>query len=76
MSHVVDADKYISEGKIFFYTNLFCILINFADDGKSQPGCTDDECSHNFAIQVYVDQINGIAYSSFTCESLEELDGR
>lgn len=51
-------------------------MILLSDDGKSQPGCTSDECSHKFAIQVYIDQVNGIKYPSYTCESLEELDGR
>lgn len=48
----------------------------YINDGKTQPGCTTDECNHYYAVQIYINQINGKTYHSYTCETLEELDGK
>lgn len=47
-----------------------------SDDGKTQGVCTTDECSHYFAVEVYITLVNGVNYPSYTCETLVELDGR
>lgn len=59
MEHVVDADKYINDGKT-----------------QNDAGCMTDECSHEYATKIFIDLVNGKKYSSYTCETLQELDGR
>ncbi|KAG5672354.1 hypothetical protein PVAND_002487 [Polypedilum vanderplanki] len=48
----------------------------YINDGKSQPKCKTDKCSHDFAWKVYADQLKGKKYGTYTCETLAELDGR
>jgi hypothetical protein len=74
MAHIAQVDYYISKIVDEFHSKLrFFIDV---DDGKTQPGCTTDLCSHYYAVKLYIDLINGKPYGYYTCESLKELDGR
>ena len=76
MMHVVDSDKYISKNLQMIQKLFLKFYSKFIDDGKTQPGCDTDECNHYFAAEVFIDQINGKKYPSFTCTTLEELNGK
>lgn len=69
--HVVDADRYISQSHYLFF-QIICNFL-FLDWGETQDGCATDECSHYYAVKVYISMINGANYPSYTCETVEEI---